>query len=103
MVTKKKTSKKKVSKKKNSTKKSTGKRFNSSFSRDEIKNKKNLALTYMFKFGILFVLSIVLYYATSNPILEELFGLVTIVGGAVFFAFLLIFISFILYLKRMKK
>jgi len=98
MVTKKKISKKKVSRKKPVSKKGESK-----ISTKELILKKIKVLNNMFRFGFLFIISLVLYFATSNPVLDELFGLIAIVSGAVFVMFFLIFVGILLYKKTKKK
>jgi len=92
--------KKKVSKK--------GKK-NSKASKPKVKNinslsrKKDSALVNFVRVLIIFIVFLVLYFVTSNPILEILFGVGALITGALALAFILIFVGVLLYMRTHPK
>ena len=61
----------------------------------ELRKKK--ALANFIRSIVAFVIFLVLYFVTSNSLLEDLFGLGALVTGAIAVAFILIFVGVILY------
>tara|TARA_Y100000034_G_scaffold45400_1_gene55826 strand:- start:7797 stop:8051 length:255 start_codon:yes stop_codon:yes gene_type:complete len=60
------------------------------------KNKIGLVLKNLFLFIILFVLSLVLYNASSNELLSNLFWILALITGFVSLAFLIAWLVFII-------
>ncbi len=67
-----------------------------------VKKRIELAWKNLLFFAVLFVLSYVLYSVSSNPLLLNMFGILSIVLGVVAVAFLLS-VLVLLFLKGMNK
>lgn len=67
------------------------------------KNKKVNLLVNLIRFTVLFVLFLVLYYATSNYLLEVLFGIGALIFGAIVVALILVWVGFVLFKYRKSK
>ncbi|MFH1325554.1 MAG: hypothetical protein ABIH49_02165 [archaeon] len=63
--------------------------------------KKNIVIKNMFVFGILFIISLGLYYVTSNELFRNFFKMFALVTGFVFVAFVLVYL--ILFFLRMMR
>ena len=61
--------------------------------------KKNRSIVNFVRVFIVFIVFLVLYFVTSNSILEVLFGVGALITGALALAFLLIFVGIILYMR----
>lgn len=64
------------------------------FTAQGIALREKFSLSMILKLSITFVLSLIMFYATNNEILEALFGLSMIISGAIIVLFLLIFLIF---------
>jgi len=67
---------------------------------DSFKFKKQRILVNLLRFFVFFVICLVLYFVTNNYVLWVLFGIGTIIGGAISFALLLVYIGFVLMRKK---
>ena len=67
-----------------------------------LEKKRDKALVNLVRSLIAFVIFLVLYFITSNYVLEVLFGLGALITGAISVTFILIFIGIFLY-KRTHK
>ncbi len=70
---------------------------------DSLKKKKTKSLVNFIRALGAFIIFFVLYFVTSNPILEVLFGLGALITGAIAAAFILIFVSVLIFLRTHKK
>lgn len=64
------------------------------FTRAGIHLREKFSVVMMIKMAIVFVLSLILYYASNNEVISAFFGLIMILSGSLILLFILIYLIF---------